>query len=130
MNLPIRIQRLRTTGFNLQAQSPDGRPVVSVCRPGKFGNPFYVGDGYGTQSIEEAVKKHRNFVFGQLLIDTEYLSPLRGKHLACFCPIGQPCHADTLLELANDQEQPEDHENKEDIADQLWAAQATEYDPS
>lgn len=26
---------------------------------------------------------------------------LRGKDLACFCPIGQPCHADVLLELAN-----------------------------
>lgn len=30
------------------------------------------------------------------------LSPLRGKDLACWCPLdGQPCHADTLIELAN-----------------------------
>lgn len=29
------------------------------------------------------------------------LSSLRGKNLACWCPIGQPCHADVLLELAN-----------------------------
>ena len=26
---------------------------------------------------------------------------LRGKDLACFCPLDQPCHADVLLELAN-----------------------------
>lgn len=26
---------------------------------------------------------------------------LRGKDLACWCPLGQPCHADVLLELAN-----------------------------
>lgn len=26
---------------------------------------------------------------------------LRGKSLACFCPVGHPCHADVLLELAN-----------------------------
>jgi Domain of unknown function (DUF4326) len=26
---------------------------------------------------------------------------LRGKNLACFCAIDQPCHADVLLELAN-----------------------------
>lgn len=26
---------------------------------------------------------------------------LRGKNLACFCKIGEPCHADVLLELAN-----------------------------
>jgi Domain of unknown function (DUF4326) len=28
----------------------------------------------------------------------------RGKNLACWCPLDQPCHADFLLELAN---QPE-----------------------
>ena len=29
------------------------------------------------------------------------LAPLRGRDLACWCPVGLPCHADTLLELAN-----------------------------
>jgi hypothetical protein len=29
------------------------------------------------------------------------LEELRGKNLACWCPIGSPCHADVLLELAN-----------------------------
>ena len=28
------------------------------------------------------------------------LAPLRGKDLACWCPLDQPCHADVLLELA------------------------------
>ncbi len=31
----------------------------------------------------------------------ECLSELRGKNLACWCPLDQPCHADVLLELAN-----------------------------
>jgi hypothetical protein len=26
---------------------------------------------------------------------------LRGKDLACWCPLGVPCHADVLLEIAN-----------------------------
>ncbi len=26
---------------------------------------------------------------------------LRGRDLACWCPLDQPCHADVLLELAN-----------------------------
>jgi hypothetical protein len=30
-----------------------------------------------------------------------YLGELRGKNLACWCPLDQPCHADVLLELAN-----------------------------
>lgn len=29
------------------------------------------------------------------------VSALRGRNLACFCPLDQPCHADVLLELAN-----------------------------
>lgn len=102
MTLPIRIQRRRTKGFNLQAQSPDGREVISVCRPGKWGNPFFVGDESGTDTIEEAVKKHRLFVLGKWYIDIDYFSELRGKHLACFCPIeSKHCHADTLISLAN-----------------------------
>lgn len=30
-----------------------------------------------------------------------WLLPLRGSNLACWCPVGTPCHADVLLELAN-----------------------------
>ena len=29
---------------------------------------------------------------------------LRGKNLACFCPLSEPCHADVLLEVANEEE--------------------------
>jgi hypothetical protein len=29
---------------------------------------------------------------------------LRGKNLACWCPLDQPCHADVLLNLANSEE--------------------------
>ncbi len=30
-----------------------------------------------------------------------WIGPLRGKNLACWCPLDQPCHADVLLEIAN-----------------------------
>lgn len=26
---------------------------------------------------------------------------LRGKDIACWCPLDQPCHVDILLEIAN-----------------------------
>jgi hypothetical protein len=29
------------------------------------------------------------------------IGELTGHDLMCFCPLGQPCHADVLLELAN-----------------------------
>lgn len=35
------------------------------------------------------------------LPDRPALDELRGKDLACWCPLDQPCHADVLLELAN-----------------------------
>jgi hypothetical protein len=31
----------------------------------------------------------------------EIREALRGKNLACFCRLDQPCHADVLLEIAN-----------------------------
>jgi hypothetical protein len=37
---------------------------------------------------------HFNFVLWKI-------DALRGKNLACWCPLDQPCHADVLLELAN-----------------------------
>jgi hypothetical protein len=31
----------------------------------------------------------------------EFLSPLRGKDLGCWCPLNLACHADVLLKWAN-----------------------------
>lgn len=33
----------------------------------------------------------------------EWLAPLRGRDLACWCPLDGPCHADVLLGWANDE---------------------------
>ena len=43
-----------------------------------------------TEKVEEAIA-----------LLSEPLAALRGKDLACWCPLDQPCHADVLLELAN-----------------------------
>ena len=29
------------------------------------------------------------------------IAELRGKQLACWCPLDKPCHADVLCEIAN-----------------------------
>lgn len=107
---PVRVQRKRTKDWKMPPNT------VSVCRPGKWGNPFVVGsDGaFGPRSAEVTVSlferelryamtyipHHRNTrtKFQQMAAD---LHELRGKNLACFCPLDQPCHADVLLRLAN-----------------------------
>ena len=121
-SLPKRIQRKRTKGFNLQAQSPDGRPVVSVCRPGKWGNQFVIKKGklpigkyyfsdrkkgmlYDFETKYEAanyaVKSYRESLTPEQI--QAIISELAGKHLACFCPLDSPCHADVLIIIANEE---------------------------
>jgi hypothetical protein len=93
--------------------------AVYVGRPTRWGNPYVVdvkmalvtspGGGVVITCADErdaracAVGEFRAYFAGQRMD----LSPLRGKDLACFCPLVDkdgnkvPCHADVLLELAN-----------------------------
>ncbi len=93
--------------------------TVSVARPSKWGNPFVIErgvDGYmvrygppgrdlgirvGDLSLDEARRVAADGYRYLLLIWRFPLEELRGKNLACYCPLGEPCHADVLLELAN-----------------------------
>lgn len=116
---PVRIQRKRVKGWKMPENT------VSVTRPGKWGNPFKVGQfikmGKGTgqggfgyliclkpeyndgsftelKTIEDVLVAYREYI-------TKYprkdLPELTGKNLACFCKEGAPCHGNILLELAN-----------------------------
>jgi hypothetical protein len=87
--------------------------TVYVGRPTRWGNPFIYVDGLG---LHERLHLYRRWLAGlyppasdkmfQYLRDRgqkarDSLAELRGKNLACWCPLDQPCHADVLLELAN-----------------------------
>jgi hypothetical protein len=117
---PERIQRRRTRGWKMPPNT------VSVTRPGRWGNPYAV-DVYG---IELSLKLFRDTVRGiwspenVAALDDELAgatyklhcrfrerigchpteaarSELRGRNLACWCSIHDPCHADILREIAN-----------------------------
>jgi hypothetical protein len=76
---------------------------VKVCRPGKWGNPFRVGvHGDATECVE-LFAKDIGWINSRLGFDFEEIAQLRGKNLACWCKQGTPCHADVLLDLANDE---------------------------
>ena len=104
---PKRIQRQRTKGWRM----PEG--TVYVGRPTRWGNPFRLGTPNADDCMvcgdrAEAVAKYRSELttFAGAVNFTgctvaEIRTELRGKDLACFCPLDQPCHADVLLELAN-----------------------------
>lgn len=109
---PQRIQMKRVRGW----RKPEG--VVYVGRPTKWGNPFSVAACIDT-GFAETVAEARPvcvFEFRSWLTNSgigwaagemrrawmlEHLDDLRGRDLACWCPLDQPCHADVLLELAN-----------------------------
>ena len=112
--MPKRIQRKRTKGWKMP------RNTVCVTRPGPFGNP-YRGLG-AVAAFREMIEQMQNAMAERggalpysgpdhkcVITDlqtharrlVERLPELRGKNLACFCPLDRECHADVLLELAN-----------------------------
>ena len=89
---PKRIQRKRTKGWKMTPNT------VYVGRPSKYGNPFNGVDA--VELYEQYVLKLIKNKQGISIIKIK-LKELRGKNLACWCPLDKPCHADILLELAN-----------------------------
>lgn len=119
--MPKRIQRRRTRGWTM----PPG--ALYVGRPTIWGNPFLcVQKAHGD---ELALKLYENLFSGwnpsivKSLSDEEVaeiyelhhawlkrigihpleaaISDLRGRDLACWCPLDALCHGDILLQLVN-----------------------------
>lgn len=120
--MPHRVRLSRRKGWRMPENT------VKVSRPTKWGNPWsakgYWDAGYsGDERVARAacVEQFRAWMTGTRSSwsnDTPTapwalpgvpesawpkpdVSKLRGKNLACWCPLDQPCHADVLLKLAN-----------------------------
>ena len=99
--MPERIQRKRTKGWRMPPNA------IYVGRGTKWGNPFAIGEKgpfvnprRTVQNAAEAVALFRQWHKFPVAVGPA-IAELRGKDLACWCPLDQPCHADVLLELAN-----------------------------
>lgn len=118
MDRPVRVQLRRTKGWRMPENT------VSVARPGKWGNPFVIGDlkffvndhdpndllVFDPQDAAEAVAAFKWLVsqpHGRHL-----MVELRGKNLACWCALDALCHADVLLDLANAPDECADMESR------------------
>lgn len=108
--MPKRIQMTRQRPW--RKDHPD---AVIVARPSKWGNPFRVGV-HGDAAA--CVARYRQLATGLITMMPapapsyeqqaaaqdfirNNLHQLRGKDLACWCPLDAPCHGDILLEIAN-----------------------------
>ncbi len=117
---PKRIQRKRTAGWRMPANT------VYVGRPTIFGNPWTLKAAYESKLFipehvpQIVVDEFEAWLTKLISPNSEHLGiwkrddmiekraailaalpTLRGKDLACWCPEGQPCHADVLIKLAN-----------------------------
>jgi uncharacterized protein DUF4326 len=96
MTPPRRIQRKRAKGWKMPAGA------VYVGRPTRYGNPYRVGVN---MPAENCVRFYREWLEGKRhnanKPTAEDIAALRGKDLACWCRLDQPCHSDVLLEIAN-----------------------------
>lgn len=102
---PIRVQLRRIKGWRMPANT------VKVDRSTVRGNPWatekarevgFAGDDDDLRLT--VVGMFRNGCDRCLPVVAGIIAridELRGKNLACWCPLDQPCHADVLLEIAN-----------------------------
>jgi Domain of unknown function (DUF4326) len=115
--MPARIQRKRSAGW----RKPEG--AVYVGRGSKWGNPARLvradhglvikfgttGGAVGTwpadgaEARRYATELYRHWINdpAQAVLLAAAREQLTGRDLMCWCPPGQPCHADVLLALAN-----------------------------
>lgn len=125
--MPERIQRRRSRGWRMPAGAVYvGRPTIwgnptgcqrphwcklapcACCEQGDFCCVLAYRE-WLTSGIEGRGASTGLFVFALDALDgyprrdevVRRLPELRGRDLACWCPLDAPCHADVLLELAN-----------------------------
>jgi hypothetical protein len=85
---PVRVQRSRKAGW----RKPENWKYVG--KRTKYGN----NNDWRIYGRAKAVELFIEQWKGR---EAEIAADLRGKNLGCYCPIGEPCHADWLLEVAN-----------------------------
>ena len=104
MRGPKRLQLSRTKSSRL----PEG--AIVVARPSRWGNRFRIGapdpQTREPMSREMAVGHYRAFIRApeQEALRAAARRELKGKDLACWCPLDGPCHADELIAIANEAE--------------------------
>ncbi len=115
----FRVQLRRTKGWRLPANT------VCVTRPHKWGNPFRIGRWFKSDPTSQPLYSHFRSAWKEsqrckkgytqirdkagsvawfkkfVSTNPRHFEELRGKNLACWCGMGQLCHADTLLRIAN-----------------------------
>jgi hypothetical protein len=115
MLAPVRFQRSRAKGFKMPENT------IYVGRGTRYGNPFKLTpDGWilcivgskwvywsmnGGFVVDDIIELYERWITKDLcgygLPCVPEINELKGKNLACWCSLKNPCHADVLLRLSN-----------------------------
>ncbi len=97
---PHRVQLRRMKGWRMPPNT------VKVDRTTMWGNRWKVGLWSNTlgrriANVQEAIDLYATLAWPEAHSLAWVRENLRGKNLACWCEIDEPCHADWLLKVAN-----------------------------
>lgn len=68
--------------------------AVYIGRGSRWGSPFKLQE----YDRETALGMYRLWLRYQLIINPNFLEPLRDKDLVCFCSLEEKCHGDIIIE--------------------------------
>jgi hypothetical protein len=96
-----RPRRVKVIGDLFHGRVPDGAVYVGRQAPGlkrsPFANPFAIKG----RDRAEALQLYREHPVAHPELVEAARAELAGQNLACWCKLTDPCHADTLLAVAN-----------------------------
>jgi hypothetical protein len=96
------IEQIKRIQRQYYKKLPESTKVVT--RPTKYGNPYKIG--IEAKDATEAVKMHDDYLNKMKIEDfdgySKLIHGLNGfKNVACFCKLGEPCHADNWINHFN-----------------------------
>lgn len=96
---PKRVRLERRRGYRMPYNTK------KVARPTRWGNTHHLPVDADHYQRAACVMLHRYDMAKMMKQEpkrfAELIRPLRGFNVGCFCLLTEPCHGDTLLELAN-----------------------------
>ena len=90
---------------------------VAIGRGSIWGNPFIIGPDGDRNTV---IAKFNQYMYWRLSREINWLEPLRGKDLACYCS-PNPCHGDAIIAFLSKIEEEDEAEAEFNLTSDLPA---------
>ena len=87
-------------GNQFKVEKLNGRYRIKNCLNGEYSQSVFKAEKQATKRACDLFVFFLHRKYRGAALD-EFLAPLRGKDLACWCNLEKQCHADALLRLTN-----------------------------